>query len=125
MSPPLPADPATSFTMKKSPLLPACLATLVLLAPLGTEAAKADGPKARAIAKFDANKNGRLDPDEFAAIRAAFASDMRGELTKLDRDQDGKLSDDELASVRPGAAKKTENPATGGEKKGSKSKEAR
>src|SRR2546423_1638776 len=36
------------------------------------------GPKARIFAKYDTNKNGVIDGDEVAAVRAAFAADPKG-----------------------------------------------
>ena len=57
--------------MKKLTLL---LTVLALLAPAAAFAAKADGPKAKIIAKYDVNKNGKLDPDEIAVLKKDFAA---------------------------------------------------
>jgi hypothetical protein len=96
--------------MKKLTLL---VAALALLAPAASFAAKADGPKAKLIAKYDLNKNGKLDPDEIAALRKDFAADPKGELARFDTNHDGKLSDEEIAAIAPGAGKKK----SGGKKK--------
>lgn len=65
-------------------------------------AAKGDAPKAskiEMIAKYDVNKNGKLDADEIAQIKSDFLADPRGELKRLDADHDGKLSDTEVAAL--------------------------
>ena len=89
------------FLLRLLPLL----ATLAL--PAVALASKESGPKARIMAKYDLNKNGKLDPDEMAAIRKDFAADPSGELKKYDTDGDGKLSDDEIAKMVPGSGKKS------------------
>jgi Ca2+-binding EF-hand superfamily protein len=81
------------------------LATAGLLALVVTPAvfaAKADGPKATKatlMAKYDTNKNGKLDADELAQIKSDFLADPKGDLKRLDTDHDGKLSDEELATL--------------------------
>jgi len=80
-------------------------------------AAKADGPKAKIMAKYDLNHNGILDPDEIAAIRKDYAANPEGELKRFDKDHDGKLSDEEIAAMVPGSGKK-------GGKKGGKQSDA-
>jgi EF hand domain-containing protein len=98
--------------MKKTSSLLSVIALAIALAPLSAFAAKADGSKAKLIAKYDTNKNGKLDPDEIEALKKDFAADPKGELAKLDTNKDGKLSDDEIASLT--------GPAKKGAKKGNK-----
>jgi hypothetical protein len=111
--------------MKKNPLLAAALCAVALLAPAGMFAAdkpadKSDpslaklGPKARIFAQFDTNKNGIIDGDDVAAVRAAYAADPKGQFAVYDKDHDGKLSAEEIAAIKPpgaggktGAGKKT------------------
>jgi len=117
--------------MKKLLFFAAALGLIGLLAPARMPAAdtpaekpaekksggKLDGlgPKARIFAKYDTNKNGVIDGDEVAAVRAAFAADPKGEFAAYDKDHDGKLSDAEIAAIKPpggggkaGAAKKAD-----------------
>jgi len=91
------------------------LLAFAIASPHEAFAAKEDGPKAKLMAKYDLNKNGKLDPDEVAAIRKDFAANPTGELARFDKDHDGKLSDEEIASMVPGSGKKS------GGKKSSKS----
>ena len=101
--------------MKKLGLLTLTLA-LGLLGFVATPralAAKADGKKAKLIAKYDTNKNGVIDADEKEALRKDFAKDKDGELKALDKNADGKLDDDEIAAIKPGSGKKS----AGGSKK--------
>jgi hypothetical protein len=84
---------------------------LLLLAPAAAFAAKTEGPKAKIMAKYDLDHDGKLSADEIAAIRKDFAAAPTGELARFDLDKDGKLSDDEIAKMVPGSGKK------GGEKK--------
>lgn len=90
----------------KTPLLvlAACGVTALLL-PHGLLAAKADGVRPKTLAKYDTNHNGKLDVDEYAAVRTEFAKSPKGELAKLDTNHDGTLSDDELAAAMNGARK--------------------
>jgi hypothetical protein len=104
--------------MKKTLLFAACLTLGVFATAPRAQAARADGPKAKLMAKYDLNKNGILDPDEVAAIRKDFAASPEGELKRFDKDHDGKLSDAEIAAMVPGSGKK------GGNKGGKKSDEA-
>ena len=67
---------------------------------------KANGPKAKFFAKYDKNKNGKIDPDERAAIRKDFAADPEGDLKRFDKNKDGKLDDDEIAAIKPPEGKK-------------------
>lgn len=84
----------------KTPLLiiAACGLTTLLL-PTGVLAAKGDGVKPKTLAHYDTNHNGKLDVDEYAAVRSDFAKSPKGELAKLDTNHDGTLSDDELAAA--------------------------
>ena len=84
--------------MKNLRLLPAsvALASLVL-APLTAFAAKGEGPKAKAMAKYDLNHDGKLDDAEIAALQKDFAADPKGELSRFDLNKDGKLSKVEMA----------------------------
>jgi len=101
--------------MKKLTLL---LAALAFLAPAALFAAKADGPKAKAIAKYDTNKNGKIDGDEIAALRKDFDADPKGPLARFDTNHDGKLSDEEIAAIVTGAGKNSDK----ADKKGGKKK---
>jgi Ca2+-binding EF-hand superfamily protein len=92
--------------MKNLRLIPvaAAIASLVF-APVAL-AAKGDGPKAKAMAKYDLNHDGKLDEAELAALQKDFAAAPKGDLAKFDTDHDGKLSADELAKVVPGSGGK-------------------
>jgi hypothetical protein len=50
------------------------------------------------LAKYDENKNGKLDPEEAAKARA---DRQKEQLEKYDTDKDGKLSDEERAKMPP------------------------
>ncbi len=102
--------------MKKTILL---LAALALVAPAVSFAAKADGSKAKAIAKYDTNKNGKIDGDEIVALRKDFDADPKGDLARFDTNKDGKLSDEEIAAIVPGSGKKGDK---AGKKSGGKKK---
>jgi len=106
--------------MKKIPLLATALVLAALGAPTAAFAAKADGPKAKLLAKYDANKNGKLDAEECEAARKDFAADPKGELAKLDTNKDGKLSDEELAALTAGSGKKKDADAKTEKKAGKK-----
>ena len=67
---------------------------------------KASGPKAKFFAKYDKNKNGKIDADEKAAVRKDFAADPEGDLKRFDKNKDGKIDDDELAAIKPPEGKK-------------------
>ena len=90
--------------MKKLPLLAVAGAAFALLAVPGSFA-QTLGPKARIFAKYDTNKNGVIDGDEIAAVRAAYAADPKGEFAVYDTNHDGKLSDEEIAAIKPPGAK--------------------
>ncbi|MCU0787812.1 MAG: EF-hand domain-containing protein [Verrucomicrobia bacterium] len=94
-------------------LVGACLLGLFL--PPNVLAAKADGKKAKLIAKYDKNGDGTLDADEMAALRKDLGADKDGDLKAYDKDGDGKLSDEEISAIKPGAAK-TPKVGTPGEK---------
>jgi hypothetical protein len=80
-------------------------------------AAKADRAKPNPIAKYDTNKNGKLDPEEYAAVRTDFAAKPDGDLAKLDLDHDGKLSDTEVAALGATGKKKGKGDTDRAEKK--------
>ncbi len=50
-------------------------------------------------AKFDANENGVLDPDEITELRKAFEAGDTA-LKPLDVNNDGKLDDSEIAAIK-------------------------
>jgi Ca2+-binding EF-hand superfamily protein len=79
-----------------------------LLAPAAALAAKEAGPKARTMAKYDLNHDGKLDGDEVTAIQKDFAAAPTGELSRLDTNKDGKLSAEEVAMIIPGSGKKSD-----------------
>jgi hypothetical protein len=98
---------------------------LGLMQPSAAMAAKADGKKARLIAKYDKNKNGVIDGEEMDALRKDFAADKAGDLKTYDTNGDGKLSDEEIKAIKPGAGKKVKaksqkDSATGEKKDGPK-----
>jgi hypothetical protein len=102
----------------------ACL--LGLLLPSTGMAAKADGKKAKLIAKYDKNKDGTLDADEMDSLRKDFDADKEGNLKTYDKNKDGKLSDEEINAIKPGASKKPKAEADGKKaKKGKKEKKAK
>lgn len=108
--------------MKKLSTLLAALGLLALVAPTAAFAQKAQGPKAKIMAKYDTDKNGKIDGDEVAAVRKAFEADKTGELARFDTDKDGKLSDEEIAKMAPGSG--TKGAKTGEKKSGGKKKDA-
>jgi Ca2+-binding EF-hand superfamily protein len=57
------------------------------------------------LAKYDANKNGALDPEEKAEIKKARDSKREEMLQKFDANKDGKLSKEERASARSSSRK--------------------
>jgi len=82
------------------------LPLLTVLAVFCTgQAAEAKGKKDQSstgtygCAKFDANQNGVLDPDEREALLKAFAEGDTA-LKALDVNNDGRLDDNELASIK-------------------------
>lgn len=113
--------------MKKLLAVTAVALAVGLLMPATTLAAKADGKKAKLVAKYDKNQNGALEGDELEALRKDFEKDKQGELKAYDTDQDGKLSDEEIQAIKPGAGKKAKESATGdkGNAKGKEKKGAK
>ena len=83
--------------------------------PLTSHAARADGKKAKLIAKYDQSGNGVIDGAEMAEFRKDFAADEEGILKGYDKDENGELSDEEIMAIKPGAAPSSE-------KKGKKAK---
>jgi hypothetical protein len=67
-----------------------------------SHAAKADGKKAKLIAKYDESGNGIIDGAEMVAFRKAFAADTEGVLQGYDKDENGELSDEEIMGIKPG-----------------------
>jgi len=98
----------------------ACL--LGLLLPSTGMAAKADGKKAKLIAKYDTNGDGSLDADEMAALRKDVEADKDGALKSYDKDGDGKLSDEEIQAIKPGSSGKSKTGETRNKSTGKKSK---
>lgn len=102
----------------------------LLLTPAAVFAAKAEGPKAKAMAKYDLNHDGKLDETELAAVQKDFTADPKGDLARFDTDKDGKLSAEETAKMVPGSGgkkgegdkkAKTDGEKKSGGKKGEKS----
>jgi hypothetical protein len=97
-----------SVHMKKIALVMAGCCALVWLASFPASASKADGKKAKIIAKYDTNGDGIIDGDEKDAIRKDYAANPNGALKQFDKDHDGKLSDEEIAAIKlPGSKKKS------------------
>ncbi|MEX2045266.1 MAG: hypothetical protein WD941_07925 [Opitutus sp.] len=82
-----------------------CLVAALLFTPTFALAAKAEGPKARVMAKYDTNKNRVIDGDEIAVVRAAFAAEPVGDLKRYDANKDDKLDDAEIAAMVPPGGK--------------------
>jgi hypothetical protein len=89
-----------------------CLIVLALLVPSAIFAAKEEGPKAKTMAKYDLDRDGKLSTEETASLQKDFTAAPSGDLARFDADKDGKLTDDELAKIIPGSGKKA-----GGDKK--------
>ena len=83
------------------------LFTLLLLAPAAVFAAKSEGPKARTMAKYDLDHDGKLSAAEITAVQGAFAKEPTGDLARFDSNKDGKLSAEEVAKIIPGSGKKS------------------
>ena len=92
--------------MKIKFVLPITLCLFGAFTSFDASAAKEDGPKAKALAKYDKNGNGVIDGDEKDAIRRDYAANPNGELKRFDTDGDGKLSDEEIAAIKPGSGSK-------------------
>ena len=91
-----------------------------LFAVTNASADKANGKKAKLIAKYDKNGNGIIDGDEKEALRKDFAANPNGELKRYDTNGDGKLSDEEIAAIKPGSGK-AKSAESKGKKKNDKS----
>jgi hypothetical protein len=102
--------------MNKTSLLFTALGA-ALLSPAAAHAAKADNPKNNPVAHYDTNKNGKLDPEEYAAVRKDFVAKPQGPLAKLDTNHDGTLSDDELAAYAAPAPKREKSDAERAERR--------
>lgn len=94
--------------MKKVLIITVSLCLFGLVAPSNIIAAKADGAKAKIIAKYDKNSNGVIDGDEKEALRKDFEKDPNGDLKQFDKNGDGKLDDDEISAIKPGSGNKKE-----------------
>jgi len=99
----------------KHPVL--LLSLAIFASPMVAQAAKADGPKAKAMAQYDLNRDGKLDASEIATIRKAFGAEPAGALKRFDADADGTLSDSEIAKMVPGSGKKKDDATGAGEQK--------
>ena len=82
------------------------LGLFICLCATSVVAEKANGPKAKFFAKYDKNKNGKIDDDEKEAIRKDFAANPEGDLKHFDKNKDGKLDDEEIAAIKPPEGKK-------------------
>ena len=111
-----PANPQLLYSMIRIRFILAA----VLLAPSAIFAAQANGPKAKILAKYDLDHDGKLSAEEIVVIQKDFTAAPAGELARFDTDKDGKLSDDEIAKMIPGSGKKKD----GEKKSGGKKKEA-
>src|SRR5438874_1009239 len=89
--------------MKKVLIISATVCVFSLIASSNALAQKANGPKAKTLAKYDKNANGIIDGDEKDVLRKDFEKDPTGELKKFDKNGDGKLDDDEIAAIKPGS----------------------
>jgi hypothetical protein len=103
--------------MKKSIRLVTSVCALSLIVSSSALAAKAEGPKAKLMSKYDLNKNGVIDGDEIAAVRKDFAADPTGELKRFDANKDGKLSNEEIAEMKPPGSKNADTKKKSGGKK--------
>lgn len=95
--------------------------TAVLALPLTAHAEPNDKPdrearRAAMLKKYDANGNGKLDPDEREKLRAEMAKGggkrdperMKKLLEQFDKDGDGTLSEEERAAARAEMQKRRE-----------------
>lgn len=80
-----------------------------------TETLKASGRrvKPKTLEKYDANKNGVLDPEEKAAMKKDRAAMKAERLKKYDKNGDGKLDETEKADMK--AEKKADRKANKGQ----------
>jgi hypothetical protein len=100
--------PTALFAAKPKPAktTPAAEATPEAKKEGETTAATADRGKAQLFAKYDTNKNGKLDEDEIAAVQKDFAAaSKKNPLRRLDTNKNGKLDDDEINALLPSAKK--------------------
>ena len=91
--------------MKRALIIAVAITALTLIATTNASADKANGKKAKLIAKYDKNGNGIIDGEEKDALRKDFAANPNGELKRFDTNGDGKLSDEEIAAIKPGSGK--------------------
>ena len=99
-------------------LVAACTAILTL--PLSARAEPNEKPdrearRAAMLKKFDANGNGKLDPEEREKMRAEMTKGggrdparMKKMLERFDKDGDGKLGENERAAMRAEMQKRRE-----------------
>lgn len=91
--------------MKKTWIIATLLVLAVGMPTFAKEKGKGKKHKgADEFAKYDANGNGKLDPDEVEAVKKAFATDP--DLKQYDTNSDGKLDDNEIAAIKPAEHKK-------------------
>jgi len=98
------------------------LLVLTTLAPAfaGDEPAKSPAKAkhhAAMLAKYDANKDGKLDDGEKAAMRAAISARIKDkhpeQFATFDANHDGVLSKDELKALREARKAQGKKPADG------------
>ena len=88
--------------MKKTWIIAAMLTLAIGMPAIAGKKNKDKGTDV--FGKYDKNANGKLDPDEVEAVKAAFATDP--DLKKFDTNGDGKLDDNEIAAIKPAEHKK-------------------
>jgi len=91
--------------MKRVLIIAIAISAFSLIAVTDASADKANGKKAKLIAKYDKNGNGIIDGEEKEALRKDFAANSNEELKRFDTNGDGKLSDEEIAAIKPGSGK--------------------
>jgi hypothetical protein len=94
--------------MKKTWIIATLLAFAVGMPAIAKDKGKKKGG-ADVFARYDANGNGKLDPDEVEAVKKAFATDP--DLKQYDTNGDGKLDDNEVAAIKPAEHKKKKKAA--------------
>lgn len=62
----------------------------------------------------DANGNGKIDADESAAVKKAFADNPKGQLAALDKNGNGQLEDAEMTAATSSSSTATANSARPG-----------
>jgi len=90
--------------MKKTWIIAVLLAFAVGMPALAKDKGAKKKGGADVFARYDKNGNGKLDPDEVEAVKAAFATDP--DLKQYDTNGDGKLDDNEVAAIKPAEHKK-------------------